>query len=78
MQFFPVTSVFISLLMSVHMYLLIARAKSRHLTKQFLNKAAGLLVFISFLASLVPFITDQYGLLGKLCSVGCVPLCMYI
>ncbi len=64
-QFFSVTSVYLSLLIAVHIFLLITQSKTHHLKDETLLKLLGGLVFLSLLGSIVPLINDYYGLLGK-------------
>jgi hypothetical protein len=57
--------VYLSLLTSVHIYLLITRSKARHLKPNTLFAVAVSLVLVSLVGSVVPFATDHYGRLGK-------------
>jgi phosphatidylserine synthase len=64
MHFFPLLSVFLSLLTVVHLFLLITRSKVHHLTHKDIARASALLVLLALFCSLAPLITDQYGRLG--------------
>lgn len=64
-QFFPVASVYFSLLTTVHIYLMITRSRGKHLKKQALLGYSVLLLSLAFVGSMVPLATDQYGLMGE-------------
>jgi len=68
-QFFPVTSVYLSLLTTVHIFLLITRSKAQHMKVSTMWRLALLSVLLSLGGSVGPFVTDHYGLLGKSCWI---------
>jgi multisubunit Na+/H+ antiporter MnhB subunit len=61
--------VYLSLLATVHIFLLITRSRAEHMKMNSLIKVGVGLVVLSLLGSLVPFATDQYGKLGGYLNV---------